>query len=276
MRTELLSFEFEGTKVTTILYDGRPCWRASDIGAGLIYSDNGRRFVDKIVNEWSNEFKRGIDFEDFEDSDLIKLFAYTDSVHAKIRKIRVLYESGLYKALMLTKKPAGVRMREWLATEVLPQIRKTGSYSSKHQASDKRLELAWSREHRLDRQLKSKALEKLVKVLRRDKFPEDTIRLYEICATEAATGENLSSLKPSITEEWLSPSDIANMLSVTPNRIGRIITELNLRGKEGYSRAIMNKSTSSNREVTSFLYNRKAFSLIEQKVKYSPLLLPGH
>ena len=38
----------------------------------------------------------------------------------------LLSEKGLYKVLMMTRKPAGDRMRDWLVAEVLPQIVRDG------------------------------------------------------------------------------------------------------------------------------------------------------
>lgn len=42
----------------------------------------------------------------------------------------LIYESGMWKALMLTKKPAGKRLRKWLSETVMPEIAATGGYIS--------------------------------------------------------------------------------------------------------------------------------------------------
>lgn len=41
----------------------------------------------------------------------------------------LLTEAGLWRVLILTGKPAGVRLRDWLDTEVLPSLRRSGHYS---------------------------------------------------------------------------------------------------------------------------------------------------
>jgi prophage antirepressor-like protein len=39
----------------------------------------------------------------------------------------VCFEPGVYMARTKTNKPAGKRLRRWLVSEVLPQLRETGS-----------------------------------------------------------------------------------------------------------------------------------------------------
>jgi len=71
-------------------------------------------------------------------------------------------------------------------------------------------------------------------------------------------------LKPATDDDWLSPTEIAERMGVTVARVGRIITELGLRGNiEGLAKAIVNKSRSSNRTVTSYLYSPAAVARIE-------------
>ncbi|MCK9461362.1 MAG: hypothetical protein M0R80_17165 [Proteobacteria bacterium] len=45
---------------------------------------------------------------------------------SKTVRLTLLSGKGLYKVLMLTRQPAGDRMRDWLAAEVLPQIARDG------------------------------------------------------------------------------------------------------------------------------------------------------
>lgn len=41
----------------------------------------------------------------------------------------MLYESGVWKLIMKSRKPIGIKTRNWLAREVLPSIRRTGKYN---------------------------------------------------------------------------------------------------------------------------------------------------
>jgi prophage antirepressor-like protein len=46
------------------------------------------------------------------------------------QEMTIISESGLYALIFRSRKPQAVRFRKWVTSEVLPTIRKTGSYSS--------------------------------------------------------------------------------------------------------------------------------------------------
>jgi len=149
---------FEGHQVTTIRFRGRECWVARQIGEALGYDQGGRRFVTLVTTNWSEELIEGEDYSIVKGDDarnLAELFKSTGSVllestaaevtsaapdaptdadtgsnpFASPRGALVLFESGLNIAAMKTEKPAGRALRRWLATEVLPAIRRTGAYA---------------------------------------------------------------------------------------------------------------------------------------------------
>ncbi len=47
------------------------------------------------------------------------------------QKMNFINESGLYKLAFTSRKPEAEKFTEWVTSEVLPSIRKTGSYSTK-------------------------------------------------------------------------------------------------------------------------------------------------
>ena len=50
-------------------------------------------------------------------------------VSGQKRDVLLVNESGLYALIFTSNKPEAKRFRKWITSEVLPQIRKTGSYS---------------------------------------------------------------------------------------------------------------------------------------------------
>lgn len=75
-----------------------------------------------------------------EGTDFYKFFKKTDSqlfdelsrlnlLGQRASEIIMISESGFWKLVMQSKKPLGIKTRDWLANEVLPSIRKTGSYT---------------------------------------------------------------------------------------------------------------------------------------------------
>ncbi|MFM6271379.1 MAG: Bro-N domain-containing protein, partial [Dolichospermum sp.] len=55
------------------------------------------------------------------------------TVDRKLRDITVLEEAGIYQLIFSSKLPAAEKFQDWVFEEVLPSIRKTGSYSASRQ-----------------------------------------------------------------------------------------------------------------------------------------------
>jgi prophage antirepressor-like protein len=279
-----LNREFEGNPLTTIFYQNKPCWIAREVGNAMGYARNGERLVTKITKEWSEEFIEEHDFVSISGSELAEFKVlsqlHTDSVSSRAKHLILLFEPGLHLALAKSNKPVGRRLRRFIADEVLPQISRDGAYlpertvedgklvESESAISARRLALAEAREARLDRQLKSSALKSLVKTLKHaGHVSEDIIVSYEIAAAEEATGQRFAALKPKTEDNWKSPSDIAARLGISSQRVGRTISELNLRGNHpGLSKAIVNKAKGHDRTVTSYLYSPEAVRRIENSL----------
>jgi len=122
-----------GHTLTTITYRGEPCWIAQEVGAALGYAQNGKRLSTKITGAWSNEAIEGVDFwriEGDELADLKRALVQLDTdpvsspVGANTKSLILLTERGIWLACLKTNKPAGVELRRWLASEVLPALRR--------------------------------------------------------------------------------------------------------------------------------------------------------
>lgn len=61
------------------------------------------------------------------------------------QKVTVINESGLYSLIMTSRKPEAKKFQKWVTAEVLPSIRKTGSYQGKTPAFIKRFNENWDR-----------------------------------------------------------------------------------------------------------------------------------
>jgi len=52
----------------------------------------------------------------------------SDGLDGKLREMLTLTEPGLYRMIFASRKPEAEKFRAWVFEEVLPSIRKTGSY----------------------------------------------------------------------------------------------------------------------------------------------------
>jgi prophage antirepressor-like protein len=103
-------FAFEGHPVRVELFDGEPWWAARDVALALGYSENSNMTMlcDKVPDEWRS----------------VKPF---DTLGGT-QEIIALSEQGLYFFLARSNMPAALPFQKWIAGEVLPSIRRTGSY----------------------------------------------------------------------------------------------------------------------------------------------------
>ncbi len=99
------------------------------------FEGNSVRVVDKNGNPWfiANEVCRLLSIANVSDAvgrldeDEKDDVVISDAV-GKANKHLIINESGLYALIIRSNKPDAKRFRKWVTSEVLPSIRKTGSY----------------------------------------------------------------------------------------------------------------------------------------------------
>ena len=102
---ELQNFNFSGQDVRIITVNDEPWFVAKDVADILEYSD-------------TQAMTRRLDKEDF----------MTDKLSGMNMKSTLINESGLYTAILGSKKPEAKQFKRWVTSEVLPTIRKHGAY----------------------------------------------------------------------------------------------------------------------------------------------------
>ena len=107
---ELKQFNFESNQVRALLINNEPWFVGKDVALSLGYKDT------------SDALKKHVTEED----KLTRCFA--DS--GQNRQMYVINESGLYALIFGSKLESAKRFKHWVTSEVLPQIRKTGSYAT--------------------------------------------------------------------------------------------------------------------------------------------------
>lgn len=106
------NFDFNGHQVRIIIINNEPWWVASDVCKVLTLEQ-----VSNALSCLSNE----------EDRRLFKI-THPQSINKEIN-VNIVNESGLYDLIFSSKKTEAKAFKRWVTHEVLPQIRKTGSYS---------------------------------------------------------------------------------------------------------------------------------------------------
>lgn len=111
MENELKIFEKEEFgKVRTLLNDNNEVWFVGkDVAEALGYE------------RADNAIRNHVDKED-------KL-THRISASGQSRNMTIINESGLYSLVLSSKLPRAKKFKHWVTSEVLPSIRKTGTYS---------------------------------------------------------------------------------------------------------------------------------------------------
>lgn len=107
---ELQLFNFENNQVRTLLINDEPWFVGKDV-ADILGYQNGSRDINRHVHE-----------EDRQN--------YQNGTFDSPRGMTIINESGLYALIFGSKLAEAKRFKHWVTSEVLPQIRKTGSYAS--------------------------------------------------------------------------------------------------------------------------------------------------
>ena len=108
MENKLQLFNFENQQVRTLTVDEEPYFVGKDVATILGYK-NGSRDINTHVDE--------------EDK-----LRYQISTAGQMRDQILINESGLYSLILSSKLPNAKKFKRWVTSEVLPAIRKTGSY----------------------------------------------------------------------------------------------------------------------------------------------------
>lgn len=106
-----------------------------------------RVLLDEKSNPWfvGNDMARCLGYENLgnavkrfvDDEDSIILtsdcksmgFKINPLINQAVREIKLINESGMYSLIMSSKMESAKKFKKWVTSEVLPSIRKTGSYS---------------------------------------------------------------------------------------------------------------------------------------------------
>lgn len=112
MTKEVQVFNFETNDVRTVVIEGEAWFVGKDVADALGYVKS-RNALTKHVDE-DDALKQGV----------------TDNL-GRSQETTLINESGVYSLIFGSKLESAKRFKKWVTTEVLPEIRKTGSYASK-------------------------------------------------------------------------------------------------------------------------------------------------
>ena len=113
---EIQVWNYESSEIRTVQINGEPWFVLSDVCKVLELS-SPHKVADRLENDERNQIP------------------VTDSL-GRYQNTAIINESGLYAVVLRSDKPQAKPFRKWVTSEVLPSIRKHGSYSVQSQFAD--------------------------------------------------------------------------------------------------------------------------------------------
>lgn len=201
---DLKVFNFDNQEVRTLLIDDEPHFVGKDVATILGYTNPQKAIRDHV---------------DEEDKTVNKTFTVNGTSPILIN------ESGLYSLILSSKLPTAKKFKRWVTSEVLPAIRKTGSYTVQ---TEKSKEI----ERQLNRQIrKMYADNRRAELMMRLADAETTTRARKV---ELRNRAAMILIGPQHSyQEAYTAKYIADRTGVTPKMVGTIANLNHLKAEDG-------------------------------------------
>ena len=125
---KIITDSFQNSEINIVLISGEPWFIAKEIATVLGYSrKDGRIDTNSMIRRLFEDDILELKRDDLNSS---RIFGNQGS-------LIVISEAGLYGAVFGSKKSEAESFKKWITREVLPSIRKTGSYSLTEQLKEK-------------------------------------------------------------------------------------------------------------------------------------------
>ncbi len=225
MLTKLTTFNFERNNVRIIDKDGNPWFVLSDI-CKILTIDH--------IKDTANR----LEIDEVGQTEVIDRLGRT-------QKAYIINESGLYSVILRSDKPQAKPFRKWVTSEVLPTIRKTGTYMSNSVDDYKARTLAVKEQN-----AKIRTAQLMYKIA--DSTDTKYKQVLQARITQLLTGEYLLPL-PQVDELTLSATEIGERLGITAHRVGMIANAHGLK-TDKYGKYFYDKAKTADKQVETFRY----------------------
>lgn len=215
-----------------------------------VEQDGGIWFVGKDVAEalgYSNPSNAVISHVDDEDK-LRTQIKYA----GQNREVSIINESGLYSLVLSSKLPSAKAFKRWITSEVIPSIRKTGSYNKPSKQPTTQQE---QRAKAMLLNAQSRQCKLWLRVAETTDLP-DYKHICQQKAAEVLAGSPVLPMQKA-EKKTLSATEIGKILGITAHKVGMLANKFALKS-DAYGKYFYDKSPNSNKQVETFRYYEDA------------------
>ena len=254
MANELQIFESSDFgSVRTVMMGKEPYFVGKDVAEILGYRNPNEAIQDHVDSE--DKFLRSE-----RGSEMLKLFSSMKDMQEQLGRQDnwFINESGVYTLIFGSKLPAAKKFKRWVTHEVLPAIRKTGSYST--MPSDKQ---AFKEQELKTRMLNARVREsnQYLKIAAQIDIPEYRYILQAKSAEALNNGIPVLPMQE-VERKTYSATEIGAMFGVSAHKIGKLAKIHNLKTTE-YGKWFYDKAAYSAKEVETWRYYESAIPVFE-------------
>lgn len=249
---ELKIFEnSEFGKIQVIERNGEPWFIGKDVAEILGYTNPRKALNDHVDDDDKLIFKSN--------ETVLLDFAVPN------RGLTIINESGLYSLVLSSKLEKAKAFKRWVTSEVLPAIRKTGSYGTAIKEKEVEAKLNNSRARLNNSRARMAAI--ILKCA--EKTKSETYK--EICNKNAVNVLNGKEIMPMLpTEELtLSAKEVGEKLGISGNMVGRIASQYGLKSEQYGKWYHTTAQNNDKKEVDTFRYYPNVVDVIRQLIKNS-------
>lgn len=176
-----------------------------------------------------------------------------------MQNMTVTNEPGLYTLVLGSRKPEAKAFKRWITHEVIPSIRKTGSYSvpQAETAADVRAKAMLLN-------AKSRMLAAASKAVSNFNLSPVALETLGLTMIEEYAGVKTGYRPP--VEKTYTATELGQMFGVSANMIGRIAKEHGLK-TEQYGITVLDRGRNSDKQVPCFRYNEAGKQRIAELIE---------
>ena len=226
-------------EVRTLEINGEPWFVGRDVATSLGYAVPQKALREHV------------------DGDDVLKWNITDSL-GREQETAIINESGLYSLIMSSKMEKAKEFKRWVTSEVLPSIRKTGSYDIRKDSRE--LDIEEKKADAMLEDVRIRKAELLMKMSTLNISPQASQALVS-CASEVLTGIKCIPL-PEVDKTY-SATEAGEIIGVSAAKIGRVANANGIK-TEDFGIFVLDKAKGSNKQVTTFRYNENGLSKLRE------------
>ncbi len=241
---ELMIFEnAEFGQMRTVTINNEPWFVGKDVAMALGYAKARNAILSHVLEEDKKD-------------------APIQGTPGGTQTMTIINESGLYALIFGSKLESAKKFKHWVTSEVLPSLRKTGSYKIQKELDvDERLKV-------MKMNAQTRMAQTFLKLANVDTLSETYKNVLVSKASEVLAGEQIIPLPAIEQRKTYSAGEIGNMFGVSSNKIGRIANQNDLKQPE-YGEYRRDKSKYSSHECDTWVYFDSAVPVFASILKKS-------